>query len=94
MELAGRQAELSYSLPSIRGEGATQPIGSLLPLPFRSPQRGVGGRQPGGPLEEVACWERGGAVSLEGWQLFSLPSRELEECGSLSAYFPIPPTSC
>lgn len=64
------------------GEGTSQPTGSL-PLPFRSPQRGVGGRQPRGPLEEIACC-RSGAVTLEGWQLFPLHSRELEEGESLS----------
>lgn len=45
------------------------------------------------PLKEAAHWGRDGAVTLKGWQLFPPPSRELEEGGSLSACFPIPPTS-
>lgn len=89
IEQAGRKVELSCSLPSTRGEGTSQPIRSLPPPPFRSLQREVGGRQPGGPLEESAYWERGGrggAVTLAGWQLFPLPSRELEEGGNLCLF--------
>lgn len=93
IEKAGRKAELPCFLPSTRGEETSQPIRSLLPLPFRSPQRQVGGRQPGRPLVEAACYRRGEAVTLQGWQLFPLPSRELEKVGSFSVCSPIPPTS-
>lgn len=69
IEQAGRKAELSCFLLSVMGEGTSQPSRSLPPLPFRNPQR-VGGRQPRGPLEEMACCGRSRAVTLEGWQLF------------------------
>lgn len=44
MEKAGRKAELPCFLPSTRGEGTSQPIRSLLPLPLGAPrEKWVGG---------------------------------------------------
>lgn len=55
-EPAGRKAELTCSLPSIRGEGTTQTIRSLPPPCLRSPQRA--GRK--------AAWRPPGGGSLWG----------------------------
>lgn len=56
-ELTRRQAELSCSLPSIRGEGTIPTIRNLSPLPLRSLQRAVGGK---------AAWRSPGGGSMLG----------------------------
>lgn len=92
------EGKLSFPAPflqfGVKAQG--RELGAFFLSLLGPPKEQWAGRQPGGPLEEErgACGGRGGAVTLRGWQLFPLPSPELEEGGILCACFPIAPTSC
>lgn len=88
MELAGRQAELSCLLPSIKGEGTTQPIRRLLPLPLRTPREEWVGGSLEGPLEEVAGW--GEQWDYHPRRLAAVPSPQQRAVPSLPVSPPLP----
>ena len=88
MVLAGRQAEFSCLLPSIRGEGTTQPIRSLLPRLLQTPREEWVGGSLEGPLEEVAGW--GEQWDCHPRRLAAVPSPQQRAVPSLPVSPPLP----
>ena len=75
-------------LPSIRGEGTTQPIRRLLPLPLRTPREEWVGGSLEGPLEEIAGW--GEQWDYHPQRLAAVPSPQQRAVPSLPVSPPLP----